>query len=176
MVMGSAGAFLVLESRRHAEARGVKPYARIDAVVSDRCSRKPGEARKVADGLLNRVAGQLPQGPLPVLSGCNGVNPQIAEELEFLNSLSDFGITPAIRGVTTVLGNVLEAQFPVNVALASLAISKGSFFDPFDESGTEQAYSVPPEHVLISNWGHWRGESLALIGKPEAPLRGGARP
>jgi 3-oxoacyl-[acyl-carrier-protein] synthase II len=172
MVMGSASAFLVLESREHAEARGVKPYARIDTVVSDRCNRQPGAARKVADRLLERIADQLPEGALPVLSGCCGIQPQLSEEREFLENLSSRGISPAIRGVTTVIGDVLEAQFPVNVALASLAISKEAFFDPFDDSGVEQEFSGQPQHILISNWGHWRGESLSLIGKPDVALRG----
>jgi 3-oxoacyl-[acyl-carrier-protein] synthase II len=175
MIMGSAGAFLVLESREHAESRGVKPYARIDRVVADRCNRQPGTARKSADGLLERIADQLPSGPLPVISGCCGIQPQLSEEHEFLDSLSSRGVSPAIRGVTTVIGNTLEAQFPVNVALASLAISNGAFFDPFDDSGTEQAFAGSPDQILISTWGHWRGESLALIGKPDVSLRGGTR-
>jgi 3-oxoacyl-[acyl-carrier-protein] synthase II len=173
MIMGSAGAFLVLESREHAQARGARPYARINKVVSDRCNRQAGAARKVADGLLERVADQIPKGPLAVLSGCCGVQPQLSEEHDFLNDLSDCGFSPAIRGVTTVLGNTLEAQFPVNVVLASLAISKGAFFDPFDNSGVEQEFSGNPERVLISSWGHWRGEGLALIDTPDVPLRGG---
>jgi 3-oxoacyl-[acyl-carrier-protein] synthase II len=172
MIMGSAGAFLVLESRKHAEARGARPYARINKVVSDRCNREPGGARKVAEGLLEKVADQIPEGPLAILSGCSGVQPQLSEELDFLSDLSVRGISPAIRGVTTILGNNLEAQFPVNVALASLAISKGAFFDPFDDSGVEQEYSGNPERILISVWGHWRGESLALLDTPNVPLRG----
>jgi len=172
MIMGSAGAFLILESREHAEARGIKPYARINKVVSDRCNRQAGAARKVAERLLEQVSDQIPEGPLPVLSGCCGVQPQLSEEHEFLNALSDSGINPAIRAVTTVLGNTLEAQFPANVILASLAISRGAFFDPFDNSGVEQEYAGHPEHILISSWGHWRGESLALIDTPDVPLRG----
>jgi 3-oxoacyl-[acyl-carrier-protein] synthase II len=171
MIMGSAGAFLVLESRKHAEARGAKPYARINTVVSDRCNRQQGAARKVADSLLEKVAGEIPTGPLAILSGCCGVQPQLSEEREFLNDLSEKGINPAIRGVTTVLGNTMEAQFPVNVILASLAISKGEFFDPFDDSGVEKEFSGHPQRVLISSWGHWRGESLALVDTPDAPLR-----
>jgi 3-oxoacyl-[acyl-carrier-protein] synthase II len=172
MIMGSAGAFLVLESKEHAQARGVKPYARLNKVVSGRCNRQEGAARKVADALMEKVADQIPKGPLPVLSGCCGVQPQLSEEHDFLSSLSERGISPAIRGVNTILGNNLEAQFPVNVALASLAISKGAFFNPFDDSGIEQAYSGSPERILISTWGHWRGESLALIDRPGGPLRG----
>ncbi len=172
MIMGSAGVFLVLESRQHAEARGVKPYARLNKVVSDRCNRRAGAAHKVAETLLEQVSEQLPEGPLAVLSGCCGVQPQLSEERAFLESLSERGISPAIRGATTLFGNTMEAQFPFNVALASLAISRGAFFDPFDNSGIEQPFSDNPERVLISTWGHWRGESLALIDTPDAPLRG----
>jgi len=172
MIMGSAGAFLILESRQHAEARGVKPYARISRVLADRCSRQPGEARKVAEGLFEQIKDQLPAGPLPVLSGCCGVQPQLKEEYDFLTNLAEHGVDPVIRGVSTVFGNTLEAQFPVNVVLASLAISRGAFLDPFDTTGVENEYSGAPERVLISTWGHWRGESLALVDKPDAPLRG----
>jgi 3-oxoacyl-[acyl-carrier-protein] synthase II len=172
MIMGSAGAFLVLESKEHAQARGARPYARIDSVVANRCKRQNGAAKESAQGLLERIADRLPEGQLPVLTGCSGVQPQLNEELEFLLGLSDKGIEPAIRGVTSVLGNTLETQFPVNVILASLAISRGAFFDPFDDSGVEQSHSGQPQQVLISNWGHWRGESLALVDKPDTPLRG----
>ena len=172
MVMGSAGAFLILESRQHAEARGAKPYARITKVVADRCTRQPGAARKVADGLFEQIKTEIPAGPLPVLTGCCGVQPQLKEEHDFLNGLSEFGIEPIIRGVTTVFGNTLEAQFPVSVILASLAISKGAFFDPFDSTGVEKEFSSDLERILISTWAHWRGESLALVEKPNVPLRG----
>ena len=172
MVMGSAGAFLILESRQHAEARGAKPYARITKVVADRCTRQPGAARKVADGLFEQIKTEIPAGPLPVLTGCCGVQPQLKEEHDFLNGLSEFGIVPIIRGVTTVFGNTLEAQFPVSVILASLAISKGAFFDPFDSTGVEKEFSSDLERILISTWAHWRGESLALVEKPNVPLRG----
>ena len=75
--------------------------------------------------------------------------------------------------MTTVLGNTLEAQFPLGVVLAALAISGGQFFDPFDDSGVEREFSGDPEQVLISTWAHWRGECLALVDKPDVSLRGG---
>lgn len=173
MIMGSAGAFLILESRKHAEARGAKPYARINAVVADRSSRQAGAAGKVANNLFEKISDRIPAGPLPVLSGCCGVQPQLTEEYDFLNGLTEHGIEPAIRGMTTVLGNTLEAQFPLSVILASLAISGGKFFDPFDDSGVEREFSGDPEQILISTWAHWRGECLALVDKPDVSLRGG---
>ena len=38
--LGSAGAFLVLESKAHAEARGAKPFAKLSSVVADLARRK----------------------------------------------------------------------------------------------------------------------------------------
>lgn len=172
MVMGSGCAFLVMESKEHAQARGAKPYARIKKVVSDRSNRGPGAALEVANSLLEKMSDELPEGPLAVLSGCSGVQPHLSDEHKFLNSMSERGIDPVIRGVTTVFGNTLEAQFPINVALASLAISRGSFFGPFDDSGVELDYTGTPERILINTWGHWRGESIALVDTPDVPLRG----
>ena len=40
MITGSVGAFLMLESRAHAEARHARIYATIDAVGGDRGSRE----------------------------------------------------------------------------------------------------------------------------------------
>src|SRR5689334_12692367 len=41
--LGSAGAFLVIESKAHAQARGAKPFARLTSVVADRAKRRdPG--------------------------------------------------------------------------------------------------------------------------------------
>lgn len=171
LIAGSAGAFLVLESRQHAEARGAKPYARINKVVSGRCNREPGTALKNAEQLLQTLADRIGDGPLPVLSGCNGTQPQLSEELAFLQGLADKGFNPAIRAVTTITGSTIEAQLPLSTILAALAISKGGFYSPFDTSGVEQPFSGSPEQVLISTWGHWRGESLALIDKPDVSLR-----
>src|SRR3954453_6139193 len=42
--LGSAGCFLVMESREHAEARGAKPYARLTRVVADLAQRKQSGA------------------------------------------------------------------------------------------------------------------------------------
>ena len=45
--LGSAGVFLVMESKEHAQARGAKPYARLAKVVADLAQRKaPGAVAK----------------------------------------------------------------------------------------------------------------------------------
>src|SRR6202022_2964215 len=54
--LGSAGAFLVIESRAHAIARGAKPYARLTNVVADLARRKrPGEATAALEKLWSKL-------------------------------------------------------------------------------------------------------------------------
>src|ERR1700754_768727 len=53
--LGSAGCFLVLESREHAEARGAKPYAKLTRVVADLAQRKqPGAVTKSLETLWSK--------------------------------------------------------------------------------------------------------------------------
>src|SRR5713101_738463 len=50
--LGSAGVFLVIESKAHAEARGAKPYAKLTNVVADLAQRKqPGAVTKSLQAL-----------------------------------------------------------------------------------------------------------------------------
>src|SRR3981081_2945078 len=50
--LGSAGAFVVIESKAHAQARGAKPYARLTNVVADLAHRKhPGEVTATLEKL-----------------------------------------------------------------------------------------------------------------------------
>lgn len=164
-VMGSVGAFLVLESDAHARRRGKKPYARISDVVLGRCSRDRDEScsKKNADILLDRLRPRLKDGPLPVLSGASGVEPATVIELGWLESLQQSGPSPSIRAYGTVIGHSLEAHFPAGIALAALAASKGEFYKPFDTSGHEHPHAQSAEQVLVTGWGHWRGEGLALV-------------
>ena len=62
VVSGSGGCFLVLESRQHAKARGRAPYARIDAIASDRVRRSKIELKDGISDLLARVG--APKGAL----------------------------------------------------------------------------------------------------------------
>ncbi|SPZ34834.1 3-oxoacyl-ACP synthase [Agrobacterium tumefaciens] len=65
MVSGSLGAFLVLESRKHASERGARIYARIDAIEGDRGSRDEGKMEKRMERLLAlpRTAQPLSSSP-----------------------------------------------------------------------------------------------------------------
>jgi 3-oxoacyl-[acyl-carrier-protein] synthase II len=162
-VPGSAGAFLVLEAREHAERRGGKPYAEVAGVFTDRSRRGAGDVGATLTRLTRELAGPLGRGPVPVLSGASGVEPVTTEERAFLDGLARAGLVGAVRAFGTRLGHSVEAHFPLGVALAALALRERALFPPFDASGMEQPFEGEPERILVTGLGHWRGEGLALL-------------
>jgi 3-oxoacyl-[acyl-carrier-protein] synthase II len=157
--LGSLGAFLVVEARDYAEARGAKPLARLAAVFSDRSKRAPGSVTAALTRLWDKVKDKVKAGHAAVLSGATGSEPATAEERAFLEAHSDL----AVRATGSYLGHGLEPQFPMNVALAAIALGHGSLFPPCDATGLERPMSGELSQVLVTGVGHWRGESLALV-------------
>ena len=157
--LGSLGAFLVIEAREHAQARGAKPLARLTAVLSDRSSRQPGMVTAALSRLWDKIKNKVKSGHAAVLSGATGAGPATAEERAFLQQHGDL----AVRATGSYLGHGLEPQFPMNVALATLALGHGSLFPPCDSTGLERPMTGELSQVLVTGVGHWRGESLALI-------------
>ena len=163
LVPGSLGAFLVIEASRHARKRGAVPYARIADVVSDRSRRGVGEASTTATHLFNRLRFDRKAGDIGVLCGASGVEPVTAEERQFLAGLAQSRVSPVVRAWGSMLGHSLEAHFVAGLALAAMAVSNEAFYPPFDASEAESARDVCPDRVLVTTFGHWRGEALAMV-------------
>jgi 3-oxoacyl-[acyl-carrier-protein] synthase II len=157
--LGSLGAFLVIEGRDYAEARGARPLARLTAVLSDRCKRTPGSVTQGLTRLWDKVKGRVRPGHAAVLSGATGAEPATSEERAFLDAHGDL----AVRATGSYLGHGLEPQFPMNIALAAIALGHGSLFPPCDSTGLERPLSGELSQVLVTGVGHWRGEALALV-------------
>jgi 3-oxoacyl-[acyl-carrier-protein] synthase II len=156
--LGSGGAFLVIESKAHAEARGAKPYARLKSVVADRARRRTsGEVT----ASLDKLWGEL--GPLKqetaIITGATGAEPATSEELSFLKQHADI----AVRATGTTFGHAVETQFPLGIGLAALAISRGALYPPNDSTGVEIEMSKAPTQIVVIGTGHWRGEGMALV-------------
>lgn len=163
-IPGSAGAFLVLESRAHAEARARPPYAQITSVLSDHAGRSAvGQTRRTLAQLFKRIATGVATGPLAVLSGASGAEPATAEELDFLDDLDSDLFAPAIRAYGSRFGHTVEAHFPLGVALAALALRRGAFFPCEGDRSVEDHFEAGLERILVTSVGHWRGEGLAMI-------------
>ncbi|MET0922846.1 MAG: beta-ketoacyl-ACP synthase [Xanthobacteraceae bacterium] len=159
MVLGSLGAFLVLEARGHAEARGAKPLARLSAVLSERSSRPAGAITAALGRMWQSLAPRIALGRIAVISGATGAEPATAEERAWLKSLP--GVP--VRATGSMLGHSLEPQFVMNIALATLALGREKLFPPADSSGVEQGYQGPLDQIAVTAVGHWRGEAMALV-------------
>jgi 3-oxoacyl-[acyl-carrier-protein] synthase II len=159
MVLGSLGAFLVLEERGHAQARGAKPLARLSAVLSERSARPPGAVTASLTRMWQKLAPSA--AGAAVLSGATGAAPATAEERDFLKTLA--GVP--VRATGSYLGHGFEPQFAMNIALATLALGREKLFPPAATSGIEQAYDGALDRIAVTAVGHWRGEGLALVEK-----------
>ncbi|HEY0566592.1 MAG TPA: beta-ketoacyl-ACP synthase, partial [Xanthobacteraceae bacterium] len=157
LALASLGAFLVIEERSHAQARGAKPLARLTTVLSDRSRRKPGDVKAA----LQRMCEKLPldSGHVAVLSGATGTEPGTSEERSFLAEHSDV----AVRATGSHVGHGFEPQFPMNVALAAIAVNRGNLFPSADAGNVERPMEGALTQAVVTAVGHWRGEGLALV-------------
>jgi len=156
--LGSAGAFIVIESKQHALARGAKPFARLSNVVADLSMRKqPGEVTATLDKLWSQL-GPL-EGGGAIITGTTGAEPVTSEERAFLKKHADF----AVRATGTRFGHTMETQFPLGLGLAALSLSRGALFPPSGSSDAEIEMQRPPSQIVVVGAGHWRGEGMALV-------------
>ena len=156
--LGSAGAFVVIESKAHAIARGAKPFARLTQVVADRSQRKqPGDVKATLERLWSQL-GKL-EGSGAIITGATGAEPVTSEERSFLEEHPEF----AVRATGTMFGHTMETQFPLGIALAALALSRGALFPPNDSTGLEIEIPGAPSQIVVVGAGHWRGEGMALV-------------
>jgi 3-oxoacyl-[acyl-carrier-protein] synthase II len=160
MALGSAGAFVVLESREHAQARGAAPLARLAGVVNDRCRREPGQA---AANARREWAALAPRPGAALLSGACGSGPVTAEEHGFLMDLVQGEARPQVRPTAVALGSSVECTFVTNLALSVAAVQAGKLFPALTDDPVEQAPASEFDQAVITTWGHRRGEGLALV-------------
>jgi 3-oxoacyl-[acyl-carrier-protein] synthase II len=154
--LGSAGVFLVMESREHAQARGAKPYAKLSKVVADLAQRKQsGAVTKSLEALWPKLG--VDNGS--IITGATGVEPVTSEEKAFLRQHPGL----AVRATGTMFGHTVETQFPLGLALAALSISRSTLFPPNDPTGLEVENSEPPAQIVVLGTGHWQGEGMALV-------------
>jgi 3-oxoacyl-[acyl-carrier-protein] synthase II len=158
MVLGSLGAFLVLEAREHADSRNAKPLARLSAVVSQH-ARRHGATAASLSRMWQGLAPRLASGRVAVISGATGAEPVTSEERAWLENLA--GIP--VRATGTYIGHGLEPQFAMNISLATLALEHEKLFPPTGSSGIEQAMQGTLTQVVVTGVGHWRGEGMALV-------------
>jgi len=154
VITGSGAAFLVLESREHAEKRGAKPYAAISRIISDRSRRSSGALREKLEQMVLELAGS---DPMLAISGASGAHVSTRTEKDVFDAKPNL----AVRGFGSLTGHLKEAQFPFAVALAALAVRNGQVYPPF--AGAEPAFAEKPAAVLATAVGYNCFEGMGLI-------------
>ncbi|WP_312796991.1 beta-ketoacyl-ACP synthase [Tianweitania sp.] len=151
IVSGSGGAFLVLESREHAQARGRKVYATLGRVAA--AGAAPDEAQ-----IAHMLAELDLSGPHLAISGATGVEAITRAER---SALDKAGLIA--RGFTNLTGHLKEAQFPFAVALAALAVSHGAAPSPTEPS--EAPFSDTLDMAVATSFGYRRYGGVAALGR-----------
>ncbi len=157
LALATMGAFLMLESREHAQARGARPRARLLPVYSDRNVRQPGEAEASLKRQWEALAPRVDHAHAVVISGAAGVEPATSAELSVLKEI---GLP--VRNTGTYIGHGVDTQFMANLGIACAVLEHGKLFAP---TGSGDTGASPPSlsQVLVTSVGNWRGEGLALI-------------
>jgi len=157
IALGNMGAFLVLESREHAQARGARARGRISSVASDRNKRQKGDIEATLLRQWNAIAGRIDRPQAAVISGAAGLQPATGAEHA---TLKEIGLP--VRNTGTYIGHGVEAQFVANLGIATAVLEHGTLFAP---AGTGDIGSSPADisQVLVTSVGNWRGEALALV-------------
>lgn len=157
VIPGSGGAFLVLESRTHAEKRGARAYAQLSAVSGNQISRK--KVRNLENSINDVLNDVSRDGAEILISGATGAHTATAAEKSVITGRSGM---PPVRAMANLVGQLKEAQMPFAVALAALSVHHGKAPSP-----TDAAFEKPvpgPIHAAIAlTVGQTRAEGAALV-------------
>ena len=95
-----------------------------------------------------------------MLSGASGRGSLSREERTFIAGL---GVEPVLRGTAAAVGHSMEAAFLQNLILAVAVIERGTMFPPLDASEASPGDAAKMHQVLVTSWGHLKGEGMALV-------------
>jgi 3-oxoacyl-[acyl-carrier-protein] synthase II len=159
MALGSLGAFLVLEARTHAQARGARPLARLLAALSERSRRPASAVSKTLAQMWEKLVPQRAAARMAIISGATGAQTATSEERAWLKTMPDL----PVRATGSKLGHGFEPQFAMNIALATLVLDRKKLFPALDSSGVERQHEGPLDRIAVTCVGHWRGEGIAVV-------------
>jgi len=157
IAFATMGAFLVLESREHAEARGARPRARISPVLSDRNRREAGAAEAALRRQWDAIIPRLDRAHAAVISGAAGLEPATSAERHVLKEI---GLP--VRNTGTYIGHGVDTQFMANLGIGCAVIEHGKLFAPTGSGDTGESPSGLSQ-VVVTSVGNWRGEGLAML-------------
>jgi 3-oxoacyl-[acyl-carrier-protein] synthase II len=157
LTLATMAAFLVLESREHAQARGVRPRARIGPVFSDSGPRQRGDIESTLRRLWHEIAPGIDPRHAAIISGASGSEPATSAERAVL---AETGLP--VRNPGTYIGHGVDAHFVTCLGIACAAIEHGKLFAPAG-SGDRGDSPSALRQTAVTSVGTWRGEGLTLL-------------
>ncbi len=152
--LGSGGVFLVIESRKHAEARGAKPYAKLSRVNADRALRKnarracrrhwPRSGRRPA--LRQRTSPSSRASPAP--------SPRRPRRRASFRRTRRSRCAPPARASATSW----RRSFRSGSRWPRCRSPRHRCFRRRNPRASEIAMSAQPAQIVVVGTGHWRGE------------------
>ncbi|MEO0542433.1 MAG: beta-ketoacyl-ACP synthase [Pseudomonadota bacterium] len=157
VICGSGGAFVVLEQAEYAKARGAKIYAKLDKVAADHGSPDDEATAKRLAALNDQTS--ISSCDL-VVSAPTGGKKRLSQEQAFKNNVM---ASHPVRGITSMTGHLREAQFPLALAVAALACSKGETIPQLDSLYESPSPKTPPQRVGVMALGLTDAEGMAVV-------------
>jgi 3-oxoacyl-[acyl-carrier-protein] synthase II len=161
IALATIGAFVVLESRDHAQARGARPLARIAPILCGRSSRQPGAIEAELRHQWKALGERVDLARAAIVSGAAGLEPATSAELA---ALKEIGLP--VRNTGTYIGHGVDAQFAANLGIGCAVLRHRKLFAPAG-SGDIGDSPLDLSQVVVTGVGNWRGEGLALIERVE---------
>ncbi|MET3589647.1 3-oxoacyl-[acyl-carrier-protein] synthase II [Bartonella silvatica] len=152
VITGSGGIFLVLESAEHAKKRHARAYAKINQIMTDQTDRTKVPLEKTILSMLKAMQAESAFA----ISAASGYHEVTKAEKSALEAVDVF-----YRGMTTLFGYMREAQFPLALALAALAIQRKQSFPAL--SAHEKPFSKEVCEAFVTTIGIKRAEGIVHL-------------
>ncbi|MBB5073002.1 3-oxoacyl-[acyl-carrier-protein] synthase II [Bartonella callosciuri] len=152
IITGSVGIFLVLESESHAKKRRANAYAEISQIITDQTDRTKIPLEESIATMLKKMKVESSL----VISAASGFHEITKAEQKALEGADVF-----YRGITTLFGYMREAQFPLALALAALAVKKRRSFPAL--SAHEKSFSKEIREAFVTAIGLKRAEGIVRL-------------
>jgi 3-oxoacyl-[acyl-carrier-protein] synthase II len=101
----------------------------------------------------------LQPGRYGLISGASGAASATAQERAFLAAHPEV----PVRATGTHLGHGAEAQFPMNVALAALALTRRRLFPAAGPFEADRPIDDDVTQIVVTGLGRAQGEGVALL-------------
>ncbi|WP_455482448.1 beta-ketoacyl-ACP synthase [Bartonella sp. B35(2025)] len=152
VITGSGGIFFVLESEEHAKKRNAHVYAEISQIITDQTNRTKRPLKDTITTMLKTAKAESAF----TISAASGAHEVTEAEQSALDNVGIF-----YRGITTLFGYMREAQFPLALALAAIAVKKRHSFPAL--STHEKSFSKEVYEAFVTTVGIKRAEGVVRL-------------